>query len=346
MFNKKTLFVVGAGASFEFGLPLGDKLKDIISQRLRSGGHTLWGETVSDSQITRQLRTLETVEDGGRGRYFAAANEISRGLPLAISIDNFIDAHRGNVDVERCGKIAIFHSILQAERESKLFFEDVFDVRNIDVSPLKNSWIVSLFRMATEGVAREELKKSFENLSFISFNYDRCIAHFFETALRIYYGLEREEAAEIVGGIPILHPYGSLGPLVNDSGEKLEFGADIERTETHRLYQRIRTFTEQITSEETLQISNQLSVTEQLIFVGFGYHRQNLKLLEFGPIGHRMKVLGTAYMVSEPNTKVITNEIKGLLRKAQMPHTSQDPIIRNDMDCSQLLQSYQRMLTS
>lgn len=347
MFKKKTLFVVGAGASFEFGLPLGQTLKDIISGKLSYGGNDLWGGSISDPLIMRQLRTLQTVEQSdSRQRYIEAASAISRGLPLAISIDNFIDAHRGNFDVEKCGKIAIFHSILEAEKSSKLYFGDVSNERNINVSEIKDSWLVSLFQMATEGVSKETLKSSLQNLSFISFNYDRCIAHFFEVALRVYYGLGRSEASEIVSGIQIFHPYGSLGPLLSGSVERLDFGADVEAVESHRLYQRIKTFTEQVTSEEARLINDELSATEQLVFLGFGYHRQNLRLLEFGPITHRIKVFGTAYGVSQPNTEVIKNEIKELLRRAEMPRTIEDPIIRNDMDCSQLLQSYQRLLTS
>ncbi|OAZ13425.1 hypothetical protein [Thalassospira indica] len=349
MFKRKTVFVVGAGASYEFGLPLGVSLKDIISGKLRfSFNHRPMPET-GDITLALQIKQMANETDGfSQAEYFRAAEAICRGLPLAISIDNFIDAHRGNLAIERIGKLAIFQSILEAERRSNLYSEHIQNINAINLERVSDTWIASLFRMASEGISKDEISDVFQNVGFISFNYDRCIEQFLEYALRAYYGVERDQAAGVVAKVPIIHPYGVLGSIFDRPNQRtLPFGERPDHLDMFELCHQLRTFTEQVNSDEELNSLRQLlSNAERIVFLGFAFHRQNLDLLAFGPAKNKIEVLGTTYGISEADTEVIHKDIWSLLQRAKINQNAIDITVRNDMKCSDLLKSYWRTLTT
>src|ERR1051325_5256636 len=125
MFNKKTLLVVGAGASKEVDIPTGSELKQSIADRLdlrfamsneqKSGDPTIY-EALAEA-IRRESQR------GSITPYILAGQRIHAAMPLAPSIDAFIDAHHGDKHLELCGKLAIVRAILRAERKSLLFID-------------------------------------------------------------------------------------------------------------------------------------------------------------------------------------------------------------------------------
>ncbi len=215
--SQNTVFVVGAGASEEAGLPTSDKLKRKISSlldiRLNEYNNCLeCGDDTILKALILHVRQLDRIS-GNISPYLQEARNISGALPLAISIDNFIDQHRGNKHIELCGKLAIVRSILDAEKESLLHFEMEGVDSNINFNALEKTWYISFFKLLTEDCAKDELKERFESITLIIFNYDRCIEHFLYYALQIYYKLPGPEAAGLVKNINIYHPYGSVGTL-------------------------------------------------------------------------------------------------------------------------------------
>jgi hypothetical protein len=121
VFRSKTVFVVGAGASREAGLPTGAELKRIIASKLdikyRYGYELISG----NPEIAEALREQAQQNGQDPNLFLHEAHKISDAMPQAISIDNFIDAHQGNVILEVCGKLSIAHSILEAEKNSKIY---------------------------------------------------------------------------------------------------------------------------------------------------------------------------------------------------------------------------------
>jgi hypothetical protein len=113
--ERRNVIVVGAGASKEFELPTGKELKSLIAKtadiefedgyRLITGNH----EIVDTLKV---LANSKNPSSNDINRYLHAAWQIRDNMPLAPSIDNFIDTHRDNVDLVEFGKIAIAHSIL------------------------------------------------------------------------------------------------------------------------------------------------------------------------------------------------------------------------------------------
>ena len=184
MFSRKTVFVVGAGASHDLGFPTGDDLKARIVKIL---------ERKEDNFIFHHKHLGQTVRllcdrDGGLSwthhfeKYAEAALRIRNGLSLAISIDNYLHAHQNDELVQLLGKIAIATAILDAERDSALNFGKKTLVSGIDrhltSEKMKLSWLLSMMRMLTSGRSVKDLSILFSNVSFVVFNYDRCIEQF------------------------------------------------------------------------------------------------------------------------------------------------------------------------
>ncbi len=280
--DKNTVFIIGAGASSEAGLPTGAGLKEIIIPKLdlTNGNH---------KKITYDLNILKALEkhckDSGVdiNNYGAKAIHISEALPLAISIDNFIDAHKGNPEVELCAKLAIVQSILEAEKSSLLNYNIEIRENDIDYSKLEKTWYLYFFQLLTENSEFDQLEIRFQSITLIIFNYDRCIEHFMIHAIKRYYNVSIEEARDTTNKIKIYHPYGKVGALLNiDSEHYIKFGdTTINSEQLLLLTNKIKTFTESTDKEpEYLEkIHTSMRNAERLIFLGFGYHELNMRLL-------------------------------------------------------------------
>ena len=120
------VIVIGAGASKEVKLPIGSELTKTIAEALNFNidhyRHLAGGDDRIRDCIVRlaqsQNNSCGTLDD-----YYRAALRIREAMPLAPSIDNFIDSHRTDKKVAQIGKVAIATCILKAERNSTLFID-------------------------------------------------------------------------------------------------------------------------------------------------------------------------------------------------------------------------------
>ena len=119
-------------------------------------------------------------------------------------------------------------------------------------------------------------------MTFLNFNYDRCIEHYLFWSLQRI-GLTEDRATNIVRALKIIRPYGSLGSILPHTPSFLQFGADRARQDTFALIDRIRTFTESEALHDKEILSIALTHAEMILFLGFGFHPQNLELLTLSP---------------------------------------------------------------
>lgn len=267
-------------------------------------------------------------------------------MPLTLSIDNFIDAHRGDIAVERCGKLAISQVILDSERKSKLY-TDINHERSLDIRKLAGAWYPKLFQLLSEGVDKNTIKRVFENASFIAFNYDRCLEHFLCEALKCYYAIEGIEAQELVTGMRVVHPYGTVGHLRWQDSSGLSFGAEVNGQKLLQISAQLRTFTEQVTDEAARKkIAEIIGNADNLVFLGFAFHDQNMALLKSSQPPKDRLVLATALGVSESDCGVIKDDICSMLNGTFKPRNSNPQHtrieIRNDLKCVDLFDQYWR----
>ena len=115
MLRSETVFVIGAGASKEVGLPIGSELASIIRARMDI-------ESAGDKELLIEIRSSRFATGIGEGLYRQAAARIRDGVILANSIDDFLDQNNDDKCINLYGKAAIVKSIIESERHSSMFY--------------------------------------------------------------------------------------------------------------------------------------------------------------------------------------------------------------------------------
>jgi len=353
----RTVFVIGAGANVEIGMPSGDELKTKIAKLLNFSSNkrplAIGGDTLIDSAIDMYAYA----DTGSDAEYFDnfkaltdAAKIISKAMPLSISIDSFIEAQKENCAIAFCGKLAIVRLILDAERDCSLStaYDENSSLMNIgdETAKLHNSWYPSLFKKITEGCSIEELTGRLNNISFIIFNYDRCFEYFIYNALITYYCIGHEKAKEFIQKLNIVHPYGTVGDLWDDKS-RFTFGETPDVKKLVSLAQRIKTFTESGGVDQKEDIASKVKYlvdrADRIIFLGFAYHNQNLDLLfkQRGIIqdailpSESITCYGTGYQISEND---LVN-VRKLLMQANKK-IKECIISETDITCAQFFKNF------
>ncbi|NTA82591.1 hypothetical protein G6L13_19020 [Agrobacterium tumefaciens] len=276
MFKDNTVFVIGAGASAEFGLPVGWQLLKTIKDNCHFE-LDMWRQ-LKDGP-TAIFRHYERVfgretEDGLQQFLLRlkACEQIKLGIDSADSIDEYIYRYSGNPIISEVGKLQIAYAISLAEKNSTL-------ARGfVDYPPsLDETWIWSFTKALINGIRADDVNQIGQNITIICFNYDRCIEHYLEHALaRSFEDLTPKAAREIVSNINIIHPYGWLGDL-----ELFPFGtADAFPAMAGNLI----TWSESVRDPEIVaKMREAIREAEQIVFMGFGFAAQNMDLLNSQP---------------------------------------------------------------
>ena len=349
MFKSKTLFVIGAGASCEVGLPTGEQLKSHIASLLNFKFGKFASIEGGDVDIFRALQEFSQGKDRNTlNILIEKSRNISQIVPLvAISIDNYLDAHQGDSLLEICGKLGIVRSILNAESKSKL---SKIPHGNGDyrISDIANSWYIKFFQMLTESVSRNLIDNIFDNISIITFNYDRCIERVIPQLLRDYYKIDQMEADRIFSKLEIIHPYGCIGclPCANKH-VGVEFGAD--RADLIKSAYGIKTFTEGL---DDISIINRIkSLTERadtIVFLGFAFHPMNMGMLATENSSYPKRIFATTYGLSDADGKAIEHDIfRTIYPKASRKLNDRLAIIEIiNMKCFDFFNSYFRSISA
>tara|TARA_Y100000294_G_scaffold92101_1_gene85878 strand:- start:662 stop:1759 length:1098 start_codon:yes stop_codon:yes gene_type:complete len=323
--SRKTVFIIGAGASEEANLPTGYELKrkiaELLDMRFDSFGSRLES---GDYAIVEALRSYVQQPNGHRGDinpFLYEAWHIRDALPQAISIDNFIDT-QDNDKIALCGKLAIVISILDAEKNSLLYFDRLGSNSTINFDSLEKTWYIPFFQLLTENCKKNDIKERFKSITLIIFNYDRCVEHFIYHRLINYYRLSDVEAADLVNNINIYHPYGEVGtlPWINQNGA-VEFGLKPHPEQLLNLADQIKTFTEGTNPEssEILKIRKHMGEATKLVFMGFAFHKLNMELIapEHNKDDHHIEIncFATTLGVSDSDKEVINDQINKLCHR-------------------------------
>ena len=348
--NRKTVFIIGAGASNEAGLPTGYELKESIANVLNFEFEMGYRQIRGDDRIVDALR-VSVLKPGTINRdisaiahFLKAARQIHNAMPQASSIDNFINSHSGNKEIELCGKLAIVRTILEAEAKSHLFvgFEGNQRLR---FDRLDGTWFQSFLHMITDNCRSSDLAERLGSITLIIFNYDRCIEQYLYYAIQNYYEMSESDVAQLLRGLEIYHPYGTVGTLPWLShAPPIAYGAKPNSNQLLNLATQIRTYTESIDEAEINSVRSQMQTSPTLVFLGFAFHHLNMDLL-LPPFATEQATLGrhifaTAHRISDSNTKAISAELEdrtGIIDR--------NIHVRNTLTCSLLFKEYSRSLS-
>lgn len=317
MLTRKTVIVIGAGASHELGLPLGAGLRKDIANLLNIAFPDGYNQESGDLAITQCLRDIakERSERDINGLLLKCWL-IRDALPAAISIDNLLDAHRNDPDIGLIGKLGIAQAILNAERSSKLHKARETD-RKSSLYSLTDTWLLPMFQLLTEGVVKEDAATIFDNVTFIVFNYDRCLQAFLAVALQAYYGFNQHQSVEIAGTAKIIHPYGRVGDFgASSSLATVGFGA--KQYNLRKVAEGIRTFSEGLRFDRHRpEIQDAVAGADQIVFLGFAFHPLNMEILGVDQPSNISKVFGTTLGLSDAAVRSVKHIIRTTLK--QMP---------------------------
>ncbi len=228
-----------------------------------------------------------------------------------------------NREFQDIGKKAIAITILAAESVRKL--KERKDKGDHD-------WYSYLFHKLTDGLTNKNDYIHFgeNNVSFITFNYDRSLEYFlYDSLIHYFYKIPPEKIKEQLIKLKIIHVFGQVAGLEwQDLSSKIEYRRNVNQIDIQRLVKNIRTIYEEKDNPELEEAHKRIRDAEQIFFLGFGYAKENLKLLKIPEIlytGH--KIFGTAL----GSTQKEIGDIKKLLMYSTK--------ITN-LDCLMLLRQY------
>jgi hypothetical protein len=151
----------------------------------------------------------------------------------------------------------------------------------------------------------------------------------------------------LMNKLRIYHPYGTVGDLdwMDGGNEKVAFGGSgIRRPNLLRLAGQIRTFTEQIHDEATVNaIRDEVESADVVAFLGFAFHVQNVDLITPADDSKIIRVFGTTKGISTGDRNIIVRQIRNLVAGSVDRNVD---LRMDDLTCAELFDKYRRMLTA
>jgi len=330
MIEKRTVFILGAGASRPYGLPTANQLRrDIIEKFRKSYGHHFTAHRETEEERIR--RGYPTINDATTFlSVFDGPNDME-------SIDLFLSRQPR---LREIGKLAILLSILRHERESGF--------GNNAKEPHRDWYSYLYDRMTRELIGKDGYKEFGRNkVAFITFNYDRSLEHFLFRSFHSFEGATAQEVKEQIDRIDINHVYGKLSPLPwqdRDASKALEYGADDSNSygKLPGMVQNLYVVHEERMNPELEKARTAISKAERIFFLGFGYAKENLEALGLpGILKPTQLVYGTTMGFIDKEIVDMQLHLAEGLRYPQKPtEDTRSKVHLKDCDCVALLREF------
>jgi hypothetical protein len=258
--DKEYVFILGAGASMDFGFPSGLTLVEEAIVLL-----------TKDKAVTEIIVSLCDFPSLIEPFVNALRNS---GMQ---SIDAFLE--RQDAEYNAIGKLVIAACLLPYENEESLYNPKLKQV----------NWYDYVFQRMTEGVvAYEDFRKN--KVTFLTYNYDRTLEHYLLNALEALYPRNPKDTLEVLEELPIVHLHGDLGSLINmnhghNRSTGVTFGQRVSNYSLREAAKRIRIIHENITKEPQFEKAHlALAKADVVGFLGFGFHPKNVERLKLKKI--------------------------------------------------------------
>lgn len=290
MITEPTLFILGAGASKPYNYPTGYELKKDIAVTF----HNRYFEVIGVNNSSKQeIQSLKTHIDDFINRL---RNSTSPSIDLWLA---------RNPDYLSIGKKAIALHMLKDEKSSGFIYDSVDQ---------ESDWYTYLLQRMTETfTGKNAIEIGKNNISFITFNYDRSLEYFMYTSLKNDFTISDTYLIEQLSKIPILHIYGKLAslPWENRKHYRLKYKPDnIDGDMLYTLSQNISIIYEYNESPLIKKAQELISKARRIFFIGFGFHKENLMVLDIPKImNYEQKIYGTAYPMTEKQVSDIKKTI-------------------------------------
>jgi hypothetical protein len=255
MITAKTVFILGAGASAPYGFPTGSGLKKELLDNLVA-------MPSFDTQPPMESGAFEHLVEMGHKADHIQKFRIALRDSGRSSVDAFLEHRPEYVDV---GKAAMAAMLLPCESHKALFDPDTKD---------RERWYEYLFSKLSAGF--DDLDRN--NVSFLTFNYDRSLEYYLITAIRNSYDKTFSEAKAKVDKLRILHLHGDLGPMTDREALRWRAGRKVRSAEIAAAANGIEIMHSAIADRFAVGRHN-IFKAEVVCFLGFGYHPTNVERL-------------------------------------------------------------------
>jgi len=317
MIEKKTVLILGAGASCPYGYPTGRELRQQIC-----------------SQFVDDITAYFTAQGEHERRIFTHTHKYqAKGLAEIFrksstkSIDLFLAR---NPEFKLMGKWAIIFRILAAEKTS-LFRESM---RNSG-----QDWYSYLLQRLTDDLVNKEDYKQLgnNNISFVTFNYDRSLEHFlYESLLNSFSGIDEMKIVKQLDKIKIIHVFGQIAGLDwQEMPSRIEYRRETRYIDIKGLFDNMKIIYEESDNPALKEAHKSISEAERIFLLGFGYARENLETLKVPQIlNKKQQIYGTALNF----TKREIESVKSIFPQSSPPYAP--TVYIEDLDCLMLLREF------
>lgn len=352
MFRSNTTFVIGAGASAEFNLPVGAQLAENIRKNatLRNEGSLTY---LVDANLRYAIQ--RSWPELNRNDVSVAMRRIWEAIDTSVSIDAFIHRNSRDENVVLMGKALIAWNIAQAEAQS-LMRPITWNGKHeaMDRTLISNTWIGKFMRILFDGVSNPE--DIVRQVNIICFNYDRCIEYYLRETISVAYKITKAAAWDIVNRMTIIHPYGSIGgiPLddMDNTANFLPFAMKVDdRFPLRAVAERIITYTEQLHDRDLIAgIHSAVMDAQNLVFLGFGFNNQNMDLLRVRTneqsFSNRKNIYVSGYGFDEKVNSTLKRRISNLFISSENDFLNRSIYIENGKTCKEVMQMHEINLSS
>lgn len=293
MIGTPTAFILGAGASVDFGFPTGATL---LGEIVQFNGHNM-----------EMLRAHSDFEVGQIDAFKTSLRHSG-----AYSVDAFLEKRPEFMDL---GKAMMAVALIAKENSNALF------------DPSSFNWMRYVFaRMATNS-----FNEFVDNqVSFITFNYDRSLEHFFCEALSNTWGKSVAEAGAVLNKMNIVHLHGQMGflPWQADTGVR-EYNGTVDRTALSVCVNEMKIVHEGIDDREKqfAEAKARMHDAARVYFLGVGFGKTNME---------RLDVLNLAEGKAWATDKGLTDAEHRAIQELYGAHLN----LRRHNDCKEIISNF------
>lgn len=221
------------------------------------------------------------------------------------SIDLFLERRQDFIDF---GKICIARALIPLEQEEQLYV------------PHAEKWYSDLYTRLSTPTADDF---SNNQLSIITYNYDRSLEQCLFLALQNTYHLTNEESASLLRHIPIVHLHGNLGNLEVLHGNGRPYSPIPNVDALRQCANTIKIIHEDVVGSPEFPMAQHLiDQAEVICFLGFGYNEVNLERIFAAETAYRQtlkkQLYGTSYGFPEGEKQVVRQRFNNRIQLDDM----------------------------
>lgn len=287
------MFILGAGASMPYGFPSGEELVGKIIKEL------------SEPTLNQPKRILCELDFS---EYDIQLFQSQLRLSQRSSIDAFLEYRP---EFLKIGKAAIATILIPYEKENELYD--------------RGDWYKYLFNRLDRNFSGRE------HLTFVTYNYDRSLEHYFFTSSMSSFGFSRDETEKFLSDISFIHIHGHLGflPWQNEVSRPYTNG-EVSATIVAQATRNIKIISDDVEDSTEYKIAgNCLLSAQRVCFLGFGFHPINVT-----------RILGSNWLSKRPGLDGTAFGMTGSERRQFLPYFKEQLHLQDaHVDCLNFLRN-------